>query len=255
MLALPAADKPWRRAFIVFALGGVAANLLLLAVLGVALAFARSDQTAIALCIALCVCAMPLMNLFPMKAAMDTDGVIAWRWWRHPPPESALLGMRAVSRLVSGTPLSALPEDEAAAFTGLSEVHAVYYAVVLHQERGEWREAAALGGALDAAVPKDPDLRSVYAELILYVRAEIAFSRAAADRDVAHLPDKRMLREVRWAHECLPSRCEAFRAWLAGDTKKTEAMARETLRRAALSIERALLQRERLLMETLFGRP
>ncbi|SFW34167.1 hypothetical protein SAMN02800691_1189 [Luteibacter sp. UNCMF366Tsu5.1] len=254
VLALPAVDRPWRRAFIVFALGGVAANVLLLSILGAALAFVRSDGAAIALCLVSCICAMPLVNLLPIKAVVDTDGIVAWRWWRHPPAESDLLGMRALSRLISGTLLSALPQDEAAAFARLSEAHAVYYAVVLHQERGEWREAAALGDALDAAVPKNAALRSAYAELILYVRAEIAFSRAAADRDASFLPDSKMLRQVRWAHDCLPARCGAFRAWLQGDAGKADVMVRETLRRAALSIERASPQRERLLLETLFGR-
>lgn len=255
VMALPGLATPWRPAFIAFALGGVAANALQLACLAIAFSLAHDESTRLLLAVACCVTAMLLANLFPFKAGIESDGLIALRWWRHPPDPSAYPAMRALARMVSGTVMADLPPEDARALTGMSAMHAVWYVVKAEQQGGNWAAAAGQLDAWKAAIPEAKPMRSALSELTMHVRREIAFAAAVDQRDASLLPDKQAVRAARWGNPGLAPRCRAVVAWLDGDINAVIVATIDAMAVADACTDRSLKESERLIGEALAATP
>ncbi|KJV27765.1 hypothetical protein VI08_17520 [Luteibacter yeojuensis] len=255
VMALPNLATPWRPVFIAFALGGVVANTFQLACLAIALALTHDAYARMLLGVACCVTAMLLANVIPFKAGMESDGLLALRWWRHPPDPRAYPGMRALARMVSGTAIADMPPADAQALKGMSAMHAVWYAVKADQQRGEWAAAAAQLDAWKAAIPAAKPLRSALSDLTEQVRGEIAFAAAISQRDAALLPDKRALRAAGWGNPGLAPRCRAVVAWLDGDINAVIVATIEAMALADDCTDRSLKESERLIGEALAATP
>jgi hypothetical protein len=255
VIALPSMTRPWRPGYMGFALGGVLGNIVLLALLAAVFPFARDEDGRALVLLACCIAAMPLANLFPFKVGIDSDGIIAWRWWRHPPQEAAYAGLRAMAKVIAGVRTVDLTPDDIRALDAMSPMHAVWYAVKADQERGAWSVAAGRLGAWEQAVPTDPRLCSAFSELTEQTRWEIAFAAAIAARDPSLLPDAKALRAARWANPGLDPRCRAVVAWLDDDHNALAVATIEAMALADERIDRSLKESERLIGEALAATP
>lgn len=255
VLALPNPNQPWRPAFIRFALGGVAANLLLVVVLVIAMIFAPSVHARLWLAACLCGAAWPLVNIVPFHRGMDSDGLIALRWWRHPPEGKQLLAVRALSRVMWGAPLDTLTPDETTALRGMSSMHAVWYDLMRDLLRGDWESGSGRLDAWKAAIPADARMRALLSEFTGHVRREIAFAAAIHHRDASLLPDKTALRASRWGNPDLAPRCRAVVAWLDDDFNALTVATVEAMAKAVDSTDRSAQETVRRICAALAATP
>lgn len=250
--ALPDPSRPYRVPMIVFALGGVTGTLVFATLVAWVVPFmpVGTERSLLTGCVA--VLFLPVCNLFPGRDGYETDGPIAWRWWRHPPGDAVMAPVLAKARLVGGVPISKLETHDAEALLGDS-ITGVWYAVKRHQQCGEWGQAVEFGPRLEGLVPEHRFARSAYAETIDLIRSEIAFSAAVLHDDPALLPDAAALHRSDWGNSVLSPRCAAWLAYRAGDHDTWRDAMAQTMRVAGRSVDRSLLVSERLIAGQLYG--
>lgn len=255
VVALPNLEKPWPPAFVTFALGGVAANAVMVAVLVVAWVAAPTLHARLLIAACLCGAAFPLSNLLPFTSGVESDGLMVWRWWRHPPAAKYQLAIRALAGVIGGARLDDLEPEEAAALQALSPMHAVWYLVKRDQQSGAWEACAQRLDAWKAAIPADKQQRAVLSELTAHARREIAFATAIHQRDASLLPDKHALRDSRWGNPGLEPRCRAVVAWLDDDFNAVTTATIEAMALASESVDRSAQESERRICEALAATP
>lgn len=249
--ALPDPSRPWRVPMIVFALGGVTATLAFAVLVASVVPFMPTppERSLLAGCVAILL--LPFCNLFPARDGYETDGPIAWRWWRHPPGDAVMAPVLAKATLLGGLPISELETRDAEALLDDS-IAGAWYAVKRHQQRGEWGQVVELGPRIEGLVPAHRYARSAYAELIDIIRSEIAFAAAVLHGDPALLPDAAALQRSHWGDPVLSPRCAAWRAYRAGDHDTWRDAMAQTMQVAARSVDRSLLASERLIAGQLY---
>lgn len=255
--ALPDPSRPLRMPMIRFALGGAVATVALATLVASSIPLLQTyvERWSMAgLALALLI---PLSSLFPnpsiaASAVLESGGVMAWRWWRHPPADAWMARTLALSRVLRGTPISALgPEDIDILLD--DSVSGAWYALKQHQQRGEWTQVTDVGRRMDTLIPGHRYAKSALAELIDVTRSEIAFAAAVTDRDAARLPTPDALRRSRWGNSPLAARCAAWRAHLTGDIEAWQSAMDECIRVAENSVDRSLAASERLIAKQLYG--
>ena len=255
--ALPDPSRPLRTPMIRFALGGVVATLAFATLVALSIPFFQTEIGRWSTAAIVAVLLVPLSSLFPNpltlgNAILEPAGVMAWRWWKHPPADPWMARALASSRMLRGTPISALDLKDTSTLIDES-VGGVWFAVKRHQQLGEWALAAGQGDRLDRSIPTHRYAKSAFAELIDITRSEIAFSAAVVHRDPIRLPLPDSLRRARWGDSPLAARCEAWRAHLAGDGDVRRRASEQCLRIAERSVDRSLVASERLIAEQLYG--
>jgi len=255
--AVPDPSQPLRMPMIRFALGGAAAMVVLAILMVLTIPLLHTEVSRWSMAAFVAVFLIPLSSLFPnprtpTNPVLEAGGVMAWRWWKHPPADAWMARTMASSRMLRGTPISALGEDDLDMLLNES-LGGIWLAVKRHQQRGEWVLATELSARLDDLLPVHPHARSAFAEMIDLTRSEVAFSAAVVHRDPGRLPTPDALRRSRWGGSPLGARCEAWRAHLAGDRDACRRARDECIRIADNSVDRSLVASERLIDGQLYG--
>lgn len=255
--ALPDPSRPLRMPMIRFALGGAVATVAFATLVASTIPLfhtyvERWSMAGLAAALLIPVSSLFPNSLIPASPVLESGGVMAWRWWKHPPAEAWMARPLALSRVLRGTPISALgPEDLDILLD--ESVSGTWYALKRHQQRGEWTRVTDLGHRIDTLIPEHRYAKSAFAELIDVTRSEIAFAAAVTDRDATRLPTPDALRRSRWGDSPLAARCAAWRAHLAGDGDAWRRAMDECIRIAENSVDRSLAASERLIAGQLYG--
>lgn len=255
--ALPDPSQPLRLPMIRFALGGVASTVTVAVLVALTIPLFQTDAGRWSMAGVVAVLLTPLSSLFPSPLTpagpiLEAAGVMAWRWWKHPPSDAWMARTLALSRMVRGTPFSSLGQADLDMLLDES-ISGVWFALKRHQQRGEWELATELRGRLDDLLPVQRYAKSRFAELIDLMRSEMAFSAAVVHRDVARLPTPDALRRSRRGDSSFAARCEAWRAHLVGDGEASRRATKECIRVADNSVDRSLVASERLIAGQLYG--
>ncbi|QWT20822.1 hypothetical protein KPL74_02145 [Bacillus sp. NP157] len=252
--AMPSATRPLRRGYLWLALAGFVPQLALAALCLLAAQLASDMLVHSMLTLAGYASLMPFCNPYSAAPSELNDVVNAWRWWRHPPDEAHFPSLRLHARVLSGAPVSLLSEQELETIADGSPVAGAWYRVKAAQQRGAWSDAVELGLVLQDAVSTDPQGEAV-AEIAMLTRQEIDWMSAVNERDATWLPGDADVQAARWGNPAFGARCRAVRAWLTRDAAALAVATGEAEAEASRSIDRSLVESERLIFRALAATP
>jgi Zn-dependent protease len=157
-------------------------------------------------------------NLLPCEHVLPSDGLMLIRWLRVKGDDPLLIPTRLAALAIEGATADLLPAAQVAKLLELPEpgplIH-LWFVLKAHQNRLEWRDAAALAPALEQRVSAlTPPLVVATNDLVSLMRGEIEFSRLLTGLPAEGSLERHLTSEMKWVSPGLSSRFRA--AELAG---------------------------------------
>ena len=244
VIAIPTLDRPFREQMLPFVAGGPVASAV--AGLVFAAAWAGLGPTAAGLACgagALINAMHAIVNLMPTRRHAASDGMNLLIWAHDPPadnPHLAFLRLQAMS--LSGITADRVPEEAIAPLEHgpvALPLFVSWMRLKAHQNRGEWREAAALQPEIAARLEPFKGEHGM-STLRWIFAAELAFSEAMAGQGPSALRALVLDAGDAWSTPHLWPRCQALLAAIDGDVVQREGWLAESWAQATASLDRAL---------------
>lgn len=245
VIAVADHTRPWRPQMLPLMAGGIVANLLAAALFS-SLAFVLTAPWSI-ICVAIAVinAGLGLVNAFPTRIALPSDGMQLLAWWRGiPETHPDLVTQRLTSASVAGSTADHVSDADLAvldAGTLPSQLFAHWIRLKAAQLRGDWPASAQWGRVFErSATTASPDLAKRLADLRWMAWIETAFSDAMATGRPDALRELPYDPAADWMGPCRWLRVQALLAAFDGNNSHCDALLAKSARWAEDAVDRAV---------------